>query len=731
MQDIIDDIERSKDISFEESFNIASLVSRMMIDKQTDSQALARKITIHILHNWNKISQETYPIWIDIIESLGFYPYLQKESLEVESFSDIVRKEYFASNHLENTFLHKEQKSLLDLIISKKNVVVSAPTSFGKSLLIEEVIASQRYKNIVIIQPTLALIDETRKKLKKYSYSYKIIVKTSQKFSEEKGNIFLLTAERVLEYESFPEIELLIIDEFYKLSLRRTDDRADSLNNAFLKIMGKNNSNFYLLGPNIDRITDEFIQKYNAEFIKSQFSMVDCNVKELYSKINWNQSKNKIDQEKMKQLYPLLENLKNEQTLIYCSSPARARRFARGYVDYLKEKEYMGEYKLPLIEWINSNISPRWSLREELEFGVAIHDGSLQKHIGSSIIRYFNDNRINCIFCTSTIIEGVNTSAKNVVILDDKKGDKDIDFFDYSNIRGRAGRMMKHYVGNVYSFAHIPQKQTVSIDIPFCEQDPNLITDEILINIPSNDIKIGVKDRFTRLNQINTLLLDIIKKNGVSVQGQLKIYCKLKADILTKRKSISWTNMPTTEQLKYVLELAEGELFDFSSKHGVYSLAQLMVYLNNYRMNKNITVIISMIYESKKNRVKNLTNDREQKYYDAAIEEGFHIFRHWFQYTIPKVIRVVDSLQRLVCETMGVAPGSYSYFVQQLENDFIRENLVILAELGLPTNTVRKLEKLVPEYLTEDEVIEFIRNKYTMIIDNLLVYEKDKINECI
>ena len=36
-----------------------------------------------------------------------------------------------------------------------------------------------------------------------------------------------------MEYEEFPHIDLLIIDEFYKLSLRRKDERANILNNAF------------------------------------------------------------------------------------------------------------------------------------------------------------------------------------------------------------------------------------------------------------------------------------------------------------------------------------------------------------------------------------------------------------------------------------------------------------------------------------------------------------------
>jgi hypothetical protein len=47
-------------------------------------------------------------------------------------------------------------------------------------------VASKKFKNILIIQPTLALLDETRKKLKKYQEDYKIIIKTSQEYSAEK-----------------------------------------------------------------------------------------------------------------------------------------------------------------------------------------------------------------------------------------------------------------------------------------------------------------------------------------------------------------------------------------------------------------------------------------------------------------------------------------------------------------------------------------------------------------
>src|SRR5690606_14848438 len=117
-----------------------------------------------------------------------------------------------------------------------------------------------------------------------------------------------------------------------------------------------------------------------------------------------------------------------------------------------------------------------------------IHDGALQKHITSTVIDYFNKEMINFLFCTTTIIEGVNTSAKNIIFFDGTKGlNTKIDYFDYSNIKGRAGRLMIHYTGTIYNFNPIPPNQQVVIDIPFYEQNP--ISDEVLIHLDDNEVK--------------------------------------------------------------------------------------------------------------------------------------------------------------------------------------------------------------------------------------------------
>lgn len=49
--------------------------------------------------------------------------------------------------------------------------------------------------------------------------------------------------------------------------------------------------------------------------------------------------------------------------------------------------------------------------------------------------------------------------------------------------------------------------------------------------------------------------------------------------------------------------------------------------------------------------------------------------------------------------------ASYSYFVQQLENDFVGENLSILIEYGIPSNTVRQIANKIPSDLNEDDIV--------------------------
>lgn len=274
--------------------------------------------------------------------------------------------------------------------------------------MIEEFISQKIYKNIIIIQPMLALIDETRKKLRKYT-DYNIVVNTKQELDE--SNIFILTSEMVLELLpkiSEIKIDFFVIDEFYKISNSKSDERVSQLNIAFYKIMQINSPQLLLLTPNIDDISSDFLDKYNIKFITADYSLVNQNITHIeYSG---------DDSDKKDRLFDLLRTI-SEQTIVYVRSPKRAEELALEYISNTAKTDD----RLPIIRWIDENVSKEWNLKAMLNHGVGIHNGQFPRHIVNSQLDYFNQGKLNVIFATTFLIEGINTAAKNIVIFDMKK----------------------------------------------------------------------------------------------------------------------------------------------------------------------------------------------------------------------------------------------------------------------------------------------------------------------
>lgn len=72
------------------------------------------------------------------------------------------------------------------------------------------------------------------------------------------------------------------------------------------------------------------------------------------------------------------------------------------------------------------------------------------------------------IFCTTTIVEGVNTDAQNMSILSASKGSKKLTPFDIKNIKGRAGRYYHCFVVRVFymskELSEIENSDSLSLD---------------------------------------------------------------------------------------------------------------------------------------------------------------------------------------------------------------------------------------------------------------------------
>lgn len=704
-----------KELGFNESFSLAKYVSNLSLSKKIDN---AGRIVIHVFDIWNHVDSNSKEIWIDLAESLGFYPYITNRM----DITSEIRRSFHHSEYIKGIVFHKEQKILSNYIEKKKNIVVSAPTSFGKSLLIEEIVACNKHQNILIIQPTLALINETRMKLKKYG-NYNLIVNTSQQ--AEQKNIFILTAERVLEFPNLPKIDYCILDEFYKISSIRDDERSDVLNIAVKKLLDNPNTSFYFIGPNIDKISVGFEEAYDAKFIKTDYSLVDTQVELVSIEYKTNGPRTREKEREIK-LFEMLSSKGNEQSIVYMSSPARALKIATKYHQYLIVNDMLKkEEQLPINEWISENISKEWSFNKLLLQKIGVHSGTTPKHLTHSIIEYFNEKKLNVLFCTSTIIEGVNTSAKNVYIFDKMKGPKEIDYFDFSNIRGRAGRLLEHYIGKVYIFHEIPEKVKIELDIPFFDQEK--ISDEVLINFDKKEVLSKNTQRYDELVDYDESLLAIIRENAVSVEGQKKIIENIRQILRSNSEKILWSGQPSFKSLKYILNICWDNLLKDTETTRPMTRDKLPVVVYKYLINSSLKTMLNQEYDYLKERNPNWEH---QRILDEAVSNYYREQRHWISYKVPKWLEVVDSLQKEICRITGIfETGDYSYVASQLENEGVAGNLSILLDMGIPSTAIDKIKPLLSDDLSFKEVVKLSKEIANSLDNDLLQYERDKLTK--
>jgi len=532
-----------------------------------------------------------------------------------------------------------------------------------------------------------------------------------------------------MEYPDFPKIEFLVIDEFYKLSTKRDDERADTLNNAFYLLVNKKKARFMFLGPNVDSISEGFTNFYNAIFYKTNYSLVENETIDRFSETHGETGEKRNKKES--DLFNLLLELKNEQTIIYCSSPAKVRDLSKNFCQYLKDKQTPIENSnFNVIEWIEKNVNKRWSLIECLRRQIGLHDGALQKHLTSTIIDYFNSNKIKYLFCTSTIIEGVNTSAKNVIFFDKTKGLRtQIDFFDYSNIKGRAGRMMVHFIGRIFTFNKIPQREFVTVDIPVFDQ-LETIAPEILIHINEIDIKNKENKNYKLINSLAPDVKLLFAKNGLSITGQINVLNYLKS--LTDKELIDdycWSGFPKYKFLTNVLGLGWNNFLKPNETTYPMTLKKLVKNTFDYGYSKTINRLVesNIAYFKTLYKYRNATED---DIIDDAIRDAFQILRHWLQYKVPKWLLAIHNILKHECYIRGIESGDYTHYSSLLENDFINSSLSILLEYGIPKSAIIKLQRSINNNnLNENQILDYIRQDKTYDRAKLIEYERQKVIE--
>jgi hypothetical protein len=665
-------------------------------------QSSVQEIVLRLLER--QVDFVNYKSIVDsIVRQVGLFPYLIQEDL---GLSDTIAYEFHKPTGLteDNIVFHSVQAEVYFELMSGTNVILSAPTSFGKSLIIDAMIAAGKFNSIAIILPTLALVDETRRRLSKFKDVYKVITHASQVPGEK--NIFILTQERVIEFLDVNIIDFFVIDEFYKIQPTESDTkRSYVLNHAFYKLM-KKKSQFYLLGPNIEQINNVFPENIKVKFIKTNYQTVVSEV----IRVNFKKD------EALDRLVSLCLELK-EQTLIYCASPASANRVASALL--LSGKMEQSSTNVSAVDWLKDQYHPQWILPNALDYGIGLHHGKIPRAISQYSVRAFNEGKINFLVCTSTLIEGVNTKAKNVIIYDNRIARKKFDYFTFNNISGRSGRMFKHFVGKVFIFHEPPLSELPLVDFPILSQDHN-VPERVLLQIDEEDLSAQSKSRLLEFQNQDLLSIKALKSNGsIDLDDQLAVAKEIIDGINTSYNLLSWNGFPTSKELQYACDLIWKHFVKSNQRIcGVSSGAQLAFKIGQLRTYSTPKSMIN-------HEVQNLAGFDE---INDKIEEILDFIRFWANFNFPNYLMALNNIQKDIFEKLHLAPGNYSFYAGQVESQFTDSTFIALDEYGIPIQIALKLKDKLNPNGNLDEVLEKLKS-INVSTENLTDFEKEILTE--
>ncbi len=672
----------------EKNFEILKAISERV--NRPDKHDEGRDLIIRVLSVIESFEKATHEIIFALVRSTGLFPYLTG-NLECLSADDRLAYELHRSSELGGEVIfHSLQARIFNQLIAGSNVVLSASTSVGKSLIIDAVVAAGKFRKIVIIVPTIALIDEARRRLsKRFGHAWTIVTHPSQSERSGFNTLYILTQERVLQRSDMDDAELLIVDEFYKMNIKKgdVDERAIDLNLAFHRI-ARTGCQFYLLGPNIQSLSG--LGRYEYHFIPSEFSTVSVDV-------ILNNLPCKGDQ-RIQELGNLFRSV-DGPTIIYCQSPKSVSNVANFLVDQvgLERDVEMAE----AAEWISANYNPDWIVSRALNFGIGLHHGGVPRSLQQLFIRLFNERKIRFLICTSTIIEGVNTVAKNVIIYDRRTGrNAVIDHFTYKNIRGRAGRMREYYVGKVHVLEEPPDEDDYTVEMPIGAQCADTPVG-LLLDLDDDSLTKESKKRLEDIFESSGISSETLRKNRyMPIEAQEKVARAIREDLYKYEDVLAWKGFPSAAQLNAVCNLVFDWLSDaFLKGYGVFSGDSFAWHVNSLRMGGVVGYL--------KDRI---SGKKDEEKVSEVIEASLKFIRNVMCQRFPRDLMIIQHIHAEVFIEKGMEPGNYSVFAERAENMFIDPFVFALEEFGLPFQIGESLSPLLLPSKNLDEILRKLKD---------------------
>ena len=711
-------------------------------------------------------------------------------STALDDISNQAIRSLYSSRVNNKNILDKSQQEVVDLFqsLSPRRLLVSAPTSYGKTFLMREIVFlnKERYNNILLVFPTVALLLENARMMSAFvsenKLDYQIIKTVDSVIDDNSKKIFVFTPERTLQLiAAFPDlkIDFFFFDEVYKIDedyyndeLEDSDedntkgksvasDPRDFLNEdrgktfrIALYLLAKSVDEFYLAGPNLNK--DSF-----GIGMKRFLELNQITIKELTFeptlRISVNAYGNKIEEktptflpepqstelvtiqpkvnDRMKDVVTYIDNKAYGKTLLYCTTPAKATEYSNKLSDNMGETNSFQNYPEDFREFIShiqkeydfEHSVDEWSLIKVLKNGFGMHHGKLPKYIQQEILDQFNKGTFNVLFCTSTIVEGVNTDAQNIIILNSSKGSKSLTPFDIKNIKGRAGRYYHCFVGRVFymskKLTDIENSNSLSLNfVTYSDRELSVID---LDNAETEDLTRRNAD-LKSIREIETqdfLLPQAVfyKNRMISKENQEKLLQFLMDnDEFAIYKSLFTHEIKVEGFLYYrwinkiLGSFFEAGLIDEVTKKRFSAVA------NNYYEGGFKALLKYEIEQYKKGKYNTV---------DIAYSRAFKSQKDILEHKIPKILSLFESIIAFVAQEKGINTATFSLsHVRRYYETGVKSSLgEALVEYGFPIDAIRRIEEKHSRLstMTVAEAKNYCRTHFQGIQTLLDNYEKN------
>ena len=645
------------------------------------------------------------------LQALGLNMYIKKQNIRLSLYNSFCRSLYD-----NNVVMHPQQIECLNYLLKGENLLISAPTSFGKTFVALEYISRKKCNNIVFVVPTLALMNELFSKIRKNFGDY---------YNINDRNIIIIVPERadVELLSKISSVDLLVFDEIYKLqrtnqreNSRNDDKRIISLNRGYFELVNRSKQ-VLLLGPFIKDIAFERTQ------LMENITKYITDYSPVYTKIIFMEEKDEF-------VYDEIDN--DNAKLIYFNDPHSIYEFC---VKMLVNVELEDESN-SLTNWCDKYITEKWLPSELLKKGIGIHHGKLPGFMRKYIENLYNSNDIYTILCTSTLLEGINTPTSELIVYDSNN----LSAFKLNNLIGRVGRLNSFQKGLVYLFDKDLQKYLIGNDkyeeitIVAETNDITDLEEAVYLNKSIDDLDEDNLDLYNRLIEIlaryGKTLEDLKNTDGFVIREFIQLFDNLDSILLKADKYIK-----AEEKEKYLIK---NDIIESFVKIIKYTRQYMLVEINNNLPKKKrikgvvcVSKLLNLkpesIYQRIQKEIKEHQADMDEATLNLFIDYLFDLAFSYIKYDLTRMVRYFDFIfSKEYLENKNNLKDKIavieSIFLHRLriyccDNDLL---LKILIDLDLPYRDAKEISKMLVELdkdnISTSTVMDMLEFKYDEIL---------------